>query len=70
MTCDTTAVSNERHECDDSASAAQRSDPATGGYKAEAIEVLTLDGHGRTTHMTAFMRPDLFPRFGLPASIP
>ena len=30
--------------------------------------MLTLDENGLITHMTAFMLPDLFPRFGLPVS--
>jgi len=51
------------------ANATYRWDPGRGCYVAEAIEVLTLDG-SRITQMTAFMAPDLFGRFGLPATLP
>jgi RNA polymerase sigma-70 factor (ECF subfamily) len=37
-------------------------------YVAEALEVLTLDGD-RVKAMTAFMAPQLFERFGLPAEL-
>ena len=34
----------------------------------EALEVITLEGT-LVKEMTAFMTPDLFPRFGLPAAL-
>jgi RNA polymerase sigma-70 factor, ECF subfamily len=51
------------------ASAAYRWDPATGAYVAEALEILTFEG-ARVKQMTAFMTPEIFPRFGLPAELP
>jgi RNA polymerase sigma-70 factor, ECF subfamily len=50
------------------ANAAYRWHDGEGRYMAEALEVLTLEGT-KVKEMTAFMRPDLFPRFGLPASL-
>jgi RNA polymerase sigma-70 factor (ECF subfamily) len=50
------------------ANATYRLDP-DGGYRAEALEVLTIED-GLVKHMTAFMLPDLFPRFGLPRTLP
>ena len=38
-------------------------------FDAEALEVLTVEGT-RVKTMTAFMTPGLFPRFGLPRSLP
>ena len=51
------------------ANAAYRWDPDTERYIAEALEVLTLEGT-RVKQMTAFMTPEVFPRFGLPAELP
>jgi RNA polymerase sigma-70 factor (ECF subfamily) len=51
------------------ANAAYRWDPAKERYVAEALEVLTLEGP-RVKDMTAFMNPEVFPRFGLPAELP
>jgi RNA polymerase sigma-70 factor, ECF subfamily len=51
------------------ANAAYRWDPKKRRYIPEALEVLTLEG----THvkaMTAFMTPEVFPRFGLPDALP
>jgi RNA polymerase sigma-70 factor, ECF subfamily len=50
------------------ADAAYRWDPPTGRYIAEALEVLALEGT-RVKEMTAFMTPELFPRFGLPREL-
>jgi RNA polymerase sigma-70 factor, ECF subfamily len=50
------------------ANAAYRWDPEKGRYIAEALEVLTVEGTG-VKAMIAFMRPDLFPRFGLPHAL-
>jgi RNA polymerase sigma-70 factor (ECF subfamily) len=50
------------------ANAAYRWDPERGRYIAEALEVLTLEGT-RVKAMIAFMRPDLFARFGLPDAL-
>jgi hypothetical protein len=50
------------------ASAAYRWDPDRQTFVAEALEVLTLDG-SLVKEMTAFMMPELFPRFGLPDEI-
>lgn len=38
-------------------------------YIAEALEVLTLEGP-QVKEMTAFMTPNLFPRFSLPRELP
>jgi RNA polymerase sigma-70 factor (ECF subfamily) len=51
------------------ANAAYRWDPEEGRYIAEALEVLTLEGT-LVREMTAFMTPELFPRFGLPGALP
>jgi RNA polymerase sigma-70 factor, ECF subfamily len=51
------------------ANAAYRWDPEHGRYIAEALEVLTLEGT-QVKEMTAFMTPELFPRFGLPEALP
>jgi RNA polymerase sigma-70 factor (ECF subfamily) len=51
------------------ANAAYRWDPKQGRHIAEALEVLTLDGT-EVKEMTAFMTPDVFPRFGLPGAFP
>jgi len=51
------------------ANAAYRWDPAKGSYVAEALELLTLEG-AQVKEMTAFMAPELFPRFGLPDELP
>jgi RNA polymerase sigma-70 factor (ECF subfamily) len=45
-----------------------RWDPERGRYAAEALEVLTLEGT-QVKEMTAFMTPQLFPRFGLPETL-
>jgi RNA polymerase sigma-70 factor, ECF subfamily len=50
------------------ANAAYRWDPEMGRYVAEALEVLTLEGT-RVKEMVAFMTPDVFARFGLPATL-
>ena len=50
------------------ADAAYRWDPEKRSYIAEALEVLTLEGT-RVKGMTAFMTPDVFPRFGLPSAL-
>ncbi len=39
-----------------------------GRYAAEALEVLTLEGT-QVKEMTAFMTPQVFPRFGLPETL-
>ena len=51
------------------ASAAYRWNPDKGSYVAEALEVLTFEGD-QVKEMTAFMTPELFPRFGLPNELP
>jgi RNA polymerase sigma-70 factor, ECF subfamily len=51
------------------ANAAYRWDPEDGRYIAEALELLTLEGTS-VKEMTAFMTPELFPRFGLPEALP
>jgi RNA polymerase sigma-70 factor (ECF subfamily) len=51
------------------ANAAYRWDPQKGSYTAEALEVLTFED-ARVKEMTAFMAPELFPRFGLPGELP
>ena len=43
-------------------------DPATGRYLATAIDVLTLDGT-MIREVTAFVSPELFAHFGLPAEL-
>jgi RNA polymerase sigma-70 factor, ECF subfamily len=40
-------------------------DDETGRYTAAALDVLTLDG-SQIKDITAFVKPELFPRFGLP----
>jgi RNA polymerase sigma-70 factor, ECF subfamily len=40
----------------------------TGRFKASALEVLTLEG-SRIKDITAFVMPELFPRFGLPLEL-
>jgi hypothetical protein len=50
------------------ANAAYRWDPEKGRYAAEALEVLTLEGT-RVKEMTAFVTPQVFPRFGLPETL-
>jgi RNA polymerase sigma-70 factor, ECF subfamily len=50
------------------ANAAYRWDPEKGRYAAEALEVLTLEGT-QVKEMTAFMTPQVFPRFGLPETL-
>ena len=37
-------------------------------YRAMGIDVLTIEA-GRVVEITAFLRPDLFPRFGLPETL-
>ena len=43
-------------------------DDETGRYKAAALDVLTLDG-SEIKDITAFVKPELFPRFGLPVEL-
>jgi RNA polymerase sigma-70 factor, ECF subfamily len=43
-------------------------DAETGRFTASAIDVLTLDGE-RVKEITAFVMPELFPRFGLPTEL-
>jgi RNA polymerase sigma-70 factor, ECF subfamily len=43
-------------------------DPATGRYAASAIDVFTFEG-ATITEITAFVMPELFPRFGLPPAL-
>jgi RNA polymerase sigma-70 factor, ECF subfamily len=50
------------------ANAAYRWDPKRGRYAAEALEVLTLEGT-TVKAMTAFMTPQVFPRFCLPETL-
>jgi RNA polymerase sigma-70 factor (ECF subfamily) len=57
------------HANGQAANAAYRWDPEKGGYVAEALEVLTLEGT-QVKAMTAFMAPELFPHFGLPGVLP
>jgi RNA polymerase sigma-70 factor (ECF subfamily) len=52
------------------ANAAYRWDAQRGSYRAEALEVLSLDGGGRVKQMTAFMMPAIFQVFGLPDELP
>jgi RNA polymerase sigma-70 factor (ECF subfamily) len=40
-------------------------DDETGRFKATALDVLTLEG-SRVKEITAFVTPEVFPRFGLP----
>jgi RNA polymerase sigma-70 factor (ECF subfamily) len=51
------------------ANGAYRWKPEKGCYVAEALELLTLEGT-RVKAMTAFMTPEIFPRFGLPGKLP
>jgi len=51
------------------ANAAYRWNAQKRSYVAEALEVLTLEGT-QVKEMTAFMTPELFPRFGLPDALP
>jgi len=51
------------------ANAAYRWNPDQQHYVAEALEVLTFDGT-QIKAMTAFMTPEIFPRFGLPETLP
>jgi RNA polymerase sigma-70 factor (ECF subfamily) len=51
------------------ANATYRWNPDKRSYVAEALEVLTLEG-GQIKEMTAFMTPEIFPRFGLPGELP
>jgi RNA polymerase sigma-70 factor, ECF subfamily len=44
-------------------------DAASGSYTAHVLDVLTLRG-GRIAAITAFLEPELFARFGLPAELP
>jgi RNA polymerase sigma-70 factor, ECF subfamily len=57
------------HANGQAANAAYRWDPDKEGDIAEALEVLTLEGT-RVKQMTAFMTPEVFPRFGLPVELP
>jgi RNA polymerase sigma-70 factor (ECF subfamily) len=43
-------------------------DPESGSFVATALEVLTLDG-SRLKEITAFVFPELFPRFGLAPTV-
>jgi RNA polymerase sigma-70 factor (ECF subfamily) len=43
-------------------------EPGARAYAPASLEVLALDG-ARVREITAFVRPDLFSRFGLPASL-
>jgi RNA polymerase sigma-70 factor (ECF subfamily) len=43
-------------------------DPSTGRFHAAAIDVLTFDG-AQIKEITAFVKPELFNRFGLPAEL-
>jgi RNA polymerase sigma-70 factor (ECF subfamily) len=51
------------------ANAAYRWNPDQQCYVAEALEVLTLYG-AHVKEMTAFMTPEIFPHFALPAVLP
>jgi RNA polymerase sigma-70 factor (ECF subfamily) len=51
------------------ANGAYRWDPEEGSYVAEALEVLTFEGT-QVKAMTAFMTPEVFPRFCLPDELP
>ena len=48
--------------------AAYSLDPATGRWTAAALEILTLEGTV-IKQITAFVTPELLPRFGLPAEL-
>jgi RNA polymerase sigma-70 factor (ECF subfamily) len=50
------------------ANATYRWNPDRQRYVAEALEVLTVRGT-QVTDMTAFMTPDIFPRFDLPEEL-
>jgi hypothetical protein len=50
------------------ANAAYRWDPEKGRYAAKVLEVLTLEGT-QVKEMTAFMTPQVLPRFGLPETL-
>jgi RNA polymerase sigma-70 factor, ECF subfamily len=43
-------------------------EPLVGRFKASAVEVLTLED-SRIKDITAFVMPELFPRFGLPLEL-
>jgi RNA polymerase sigma-70 factor (ECF subfamily) len=43
-------------------------DEETGRYRASAIDVLTFEG-AQLKEITAFVSPDNFPHFGLPAEL-
>ena len=43
-------------------------DPQTANYAPVSLEVLTLEG-ARVRHITAFVLPELFPRFGMPPTL-
>jgi RNA polymerase sigma-70 factor (ECF subfamily) len=43
-------------------------DAETGRHRAAALDVITLE-RSRIVEITAFVRPDLFPRFGLPLEL-
>ncbi|WP_236064921.1 sigma-70 family RNA polymerase sigma factor [Reticulibacter mediterranei] len=47
-----------------------RSDEATGLYSAFAVQVITLDGSGQITQVTAFLGPELATFFGFPLQLP
>jgi RNA polymerase sigma-70 factor (ECF subfamily) len=47
-----------------------RSDGATGSYRAFAVQVITLDGSGQITGVTAFLGPKLAAFFGFPLQLP
>jgi RNA polymerase sigma-70 factor (ECF subfamily) len=49
--------------------AAYQLDEATGRFKAAALDVLTLEG-SLIKEITAFITPEAFARFGLPAELP
>jgi RNA polymerase sigma-70 factor, ECF subfamily len=57
------------HANGQAANAAYRWSAETGSYVAEALEVLSLEG-AEVKAITAFMTPEIFPRFGLPAELP
>jgi RNA polymerase sigma-70 factor, ECF subfamily len=48
--------------------AAYELDAGTGRYKAAALDVLTLEG-SRIKEITAFVTPEIFPRFDLPTEM-
>jgi hypothetical protein len=41
-----------------------------GNYVALALDVLTLDEHGKVQEMTSFVKPQLFDAVGLPRELP